>query len=85
LATVKGKEEVFKSAGNFINVIKSLRIRAKFGAGDQAMIISDSDIPGVAGIFSTASLLSFRDGLIIKIELFYDSKRLIERKQEIFS
>jgi len=85
LATVKGKEDVFKSASNFIDAIKSLTIRAKFGAGDQALIISDSDIPTVAGTFSTASLLTFRDGLIVKIELFYDSARLIQKKEEIFS
>lgn len=85
LATVKGKEAVFKAASNFSNVIKSLTIRAKFGSGDQAMIVCDSDIPGVVGSFPTASLLSFRDELIVKIELFYDGGRLVEKKKEVFS
>jgi hypothetical protein len=85
LATVKGKEAVFKSASHFIDVIKSLTIRAKFGAGEQAMLVLDSEIPGVTGNFPTASLLSFCDGLIVKIELFYDGGRLVPKKEEIFS
>ena len=85
LAIVKGKEAVFKAASNFINMIKSLTIRAKFGAGDQAMIVCDSAIPGMVESFPTASLLSFRDELIVKIELFYDGGRLVEKKEEVFS
>ena len=85
LATVKGKEAVVKAASNFSNVIKSLTIRAKFGSGDQAVIISDSDIPGVVGSFPTASLLSFCDELIVKIELFYDGGRMVEKKKEVVS
>src|SRR3989338_9853102 len=76
MATVKGKEAVYQSACNFIEMIHSLKVRAGFGAGDQAMIVSDSLIPGMKDLFPTASLLSFRDELIIKIELFYDSRPL---------
>lgn len=85
LAVVRGKEAVIKAAENFMNMIKSLTVRAKFGAGEQAMIVSDSVIPGMADSFPTASLLSFRDELIIKIELFYDGGRLVEKKDEVFS
>jgi len=85
LAIVKGKEAVFKSASQFANMIKYLTIRAKFGAGDQAVIVSDSGIPGMTESFPTASLLSFRDGLIVKIELFYDGGRLVEKREEVFS
>ena len=85
LATAKGKEAVFEATSNFINMIKSLKIRAKFGAGDQAMIVYDLDIPGIMEAFPGAVLLNFRDGLIIRIELFYDARRVVEKKEEIFS
>lgn len=49
------------------------------------MIVYDSDIPGIAKNFPGASLLSFREGLIVKIELFYDGSRFLEKKKEIFS
>lgn len=85
LATVKGKEAVVQAATNFMNAIKSLTIRAKFGSEDQAMIVCDSNMPGITECFPTASLLSFRNDLIVKIELFYDGGRLAKKKEEIFS
>ncbi len=85
LATAKGKEAVFEATSNFMNMIESLTIRAKFNAVDQAMIVYNVDIPGIVKDFPGASLLSFRDGLIVKIELFYDGGRVVEKKEEVFS
>ena len=85
MATLKGKDAVIVATSNFMNAIESLTIRAKFGAEDQAMIVYDVDMPGIAKDFPGASLLSFRDGLIVRIELFYDSRRVVEKKEEIFS
>jgi ketosteroid isomerase-like protein len=73
---VIGKEAVLKAAKGFSGIFKSLTIRAKFGSENQAMIVYDVEIPGLAKNLQAASLLSFQDGLISKIELFYDSKRL---------
>lgn len=75
LATLKGKEAVAGATDNFMNAIASLKIRAKFDSGDQAMIVYDVDFPGVASHFPGASLLTFRNNLIVKIELFHDASR----------
>lgn len=85
LATLKGKEAVVEATGNFMNAFESLKIRAKFGSEEQAMIVYDVDIFGVANNFPGASLLTFRDGLIDKIELFFDGSRFLEKKKEIIS
>jgi hypothetical protein len=85
LATLKGKEAVFEATSNFMNMMESLAIRAKFGAEHQAMIVYDTDIPGIAKGFPGASLLNFRDGLIVRIQLFYDGSRFVEKREEIFS
>ena len=73
LATLKGREAVAEATGNFMKAFKTLKIRAKFGSGDQAMIVYDVDIPGVASNFPGASLLTFRNNLIVRIELFHDA------------
>lgn len=73
LATLKGKEAVAETTAKFMNAFKSLKIRAKFGSEDQAMIVYDVDIPGVADNFPGASLLTFRNDLIVRIELFHDA------------
>ena len=72
LATVKGKDTVVQAVSHFMKAFTKLAIRAKFGTGNQAMIVYDTDITGIAKGFPGASLLTFQDGLIVKIELFYD-------------
>ncbi|MBA2369903.1 MAG: nuclear transport factor 2 family protein [Candidatus Protochlamydia sp.] len=73
LATLKGKEAVVGATGNFMNAIASLKIRAKFDSGDQAMIVYDVDFTGIASNFPGASLLTYRNNLIVRIELFHTS------------
>lgn len=85
LANLKGKEAVAQATYHFMNSFKSLTIRAKFGEGDQAMVVYDVDIPGIAKEFPGASLLNFRDGLIVRIQLFYDGGRIMAKKDEIFT
>lgn len=74
--TVLGKEAVLKAAERFTRIFKTLTIRTPFGSEDQAMIVYEVDIPGLSKKLQAASLLSFQDGLISKIELFYDSQGL---------
>lgn len=74
--TLIGRENVLEAARSFTNVFKSLAIRVKFGSEHQAMVVYEVEIPGLPQKLQAASLLSFQDGLIAKIELFYDSKCL---------
>lgn len=85
LATLKGEKAVIRAVSHFMNAIESLTIRAKFGESDQAMIVYEVDMPGISSEFPGASWLTFRDGLIVRIQLFYDGSRLIKKAQEIFS
>ncbi len=71
-----GKEAVLKAAEGFTGIFKTLTIRAPFGSEDQAMIVYEVEIPGLFKKLQAASLLSFQEGLISKIELFYDSNGL---------
>lgn len=73
---VMGREAVLKAAQGFTAIFKTLAIRTAFGSEDQAMIVYEVEIPGVPKKLKAASLLSFKEGLISKIELFYDSKGL---------
>ena len=85
LAKIAGKEVVFEAAKKFTTFFKTLKVRAKFGSGDQAMIVYDLDCPTPLGAFSAAALLTFKEGLIGKIELFYDARPFEKHKDEIFS
>jgi hypothetical protein len=85
LADVKGKDAVFNSVKHFLAVFNKLTIRAQFGDGDQVMLAYDLDCPAPIGIYRGAVLLTFKEGLIIGYELFYDARPLEKKKDEIFS
>ncbi len=85
LATVKGKEAVYETVSNFIHAIESLTIRAKFGNKNQAIIVYEVDMPGVSKNFPGASLLTFKDNLIARFDLFYDGELASKKKEDIFS
>jgi hypothetical protein len=82
---VIGKEAVLKAAKGFSAIFKTLTIRAKFGSGDQAMIVYDVEIPNFAKTLRAASLLSFQEGLISKIDLIYDTRCFMEKKEKVSS
>jgi len=73
LMTLKGRDAVVEATRNFMKAFATLKIRTKLQSDDQAMIVYDSAISGISKSFPGASLLSFRDGLIVKIELFFDA------------
>ncbi len=74
LDKMTSKEAVLEATKKFTLMFNTLTIRAKFGSQDQAMIVYDLDFPGLASTFSSSALMTFQDGLITKIELFYDAR-----------
>lgn len=87
MADLVGKEAVLEAAKRFVTLIKSLRVRAKFGSDDTAMLAYDVDFGEPIGICRTAVLMTFKEGLIASIELFYDARPFEKnlKKDAIFS
>lgn len=81
LAKMTGKEAVIDATKKFTAFFQSLKIRGTFGSGDQVMVVYDLECPAPVGKLSTAVLMTFEDGLVAKIELFYDA-RPFEKKEE---
>lgn len=74
LVKVVGKENVIEANKKFISLFKTLKIRSSFASHDQAMIVYDLECETPINSFSAAALLTFKDNLISKIELFYDAR-----------
>lgn len=73
---VIGREAVLNAANGFTKIFKTLTIFAEFGSDDQAIILYELEIEGLSKVLRAASLLSFQEGLISKIELIYDTRGL---------
>jgi ketosteroid isomerase-like protein len=85
LATLQGKQAYLKAAKGFAEAIVTITVRGIFGDDNQVMMAYDTLFPEPIGHFATASLITFEDGLMRKLEFFYDSRPLVNKhKDQIF-
>lgn len=85
LATKTGKVDVIEALKNICSIVERVTIRSKFSSEDHVMLALDMRFPKPIGILRVASLLKLEQGLIARIEMFYDSQVIISKKDEIFS
>lgn len=78
LAQTQGKQEFLEATKGFMEMFSKTIIRAKFGSEEQqqAVVIYDIQFPNPIGNLKSAAYLTFQEGLIKKIELFYDARTL---------
>lgn len=79
LADITGKEAVLEGAKGVLSFFQNLTIRTKFASNNQAMFVYDLDCSLPIGLLRVASLLTFEDNLIARIELFYDARSFEKR------
>ena len=72
-----GKEKVFEAAKKFMHMFKAINIRTQCGAEDYVMLAYDLlEFGNSATTLRAASLMTFKDGLIVRNELFFDTRLL---------
>ncbi len=74
LAEITGKAGVLEAIQKLMSHFNTLTIRKLFSKENQVMIVYDFDFPKPVGTCSTAALIDVDDGLIRKIELFFDAR-----------
>lgn len=84
LAEILGKEEVLNAAKNFSKLFDSLKIQAKFSEGNQVVLVNEFIFPDPIGKFHAATLMTIKDKLIERLELFYDARPFEVKKKDIF-
>jgi ketosteroid isomerase-like protein len=85
LGEVIGKDATLQAAKGFSSMLKKITIRAQFAGQDQVMLAFDIDFLESIGIIRSAVLMSFRDGLISRNEMFYDPRAIESNAGKIFS
>ncbi len=74
LDTIQTKEVVISAAKNFSNFFKTIVIKEEFTSENKVVLLLETACPEPVGCFRSTSVLSFENGLISKIELFYDPR-----------
>jgi hypothetical protein len=78
-ANIVGKELVLNAVKGFMTTFKTLTISTECGSGDQVMLVYDLDCPVPIGFLRAAVLMNFQDNLIVRLELFFDSRPFEKR------
>ncbi|MBS0649233.1 MAG: nuclear transport factor 2 family protein [Verrucomicrobia bacterium] len=85
LAQLQGKAAVFESVQRFLTVFTSLTVREVFGSQDQAMVVYDTGFAGLEGMLPASVLMTFKEGLVSRLELFFDARLLEPKRAQVFS
>jgi hypothetical protein len=82
LDTINTRDVVVAAAKNFANFFKTITIKEEFSSENKVALLLETSCPEPVGCFRSTSVLSFENGLISKIELFYDPRPF--KKEDIF-
>ena len=71
---IDGREGVTAAVARLLPLLKDFRVRSTFTSGDHAMFTYDFVCEPPIGVCRTAEEVTFEDGLVKRIELFYDPR-----------
>ncbi len=74
VAETRGKDKFVQASQRMFGMMKSLQVRSKFAAGNQAIFTYDFVCVDPVGICRTAELITFKGDKIAGIELFFDAR-----------
>jgi len=71
---LRGKGAVLEAAQRLMSLIKRIEVHAKLESEDQAMLTYSMDFGEPIGVCRVAALMTFKDSLIVRSELFFDAR-----------
>ena len=69
-----GKDAVLEAATRLSNHIQGIKMHARFGSEEQAMVSYDMNFAEPIGVCRAAALMTFKDSLIARNEVFFDTR-----------
>lgn len=72
LSKITGKDAVCVAAQDFSSFFHRLIIKESFENEECAVIVYDLECPLPVGLIRTAVLMTFKEGVIVQIELFFN-------------
>jgi len=85
LAEMTSKEEALTAAKKLFPLTKTVTIHKIFSSENQVVVIFDLEFLPPIGNLPIAALLTIHNKLITKLEMFFDPRPILAKKDEIFS
>ncbi len=77
MATIKGKEQFMEAVKSFQTQIHSIIVQTAYESHNKVLVIYNVDLFNEPGaLLHGASLMTFQNRLITKIEIFWDNQKL---------
>lgn len=74
MAETDGRETFLASSGRMFAILKDLVVRSRFASQEQAIYTYDFICSDPIGTCRTAELMTFQEGKIKSVELFFDAR-----------
>jgi ketosteroid isomerase-like protein len=74
MSETTGKEAFLVASERIFPILQSLTVRYTFASGDRVVAIYDFNCAPPIGVCRTAELITFENGLISGLELFFDAR-----------
>ncbi|HXN74648.1 MAG TPA: nuclear transport factor 2 family protein [Candidatus Acidoferrales bacterium] len=78
---LSSKKAVLEAAGKLSKILEGIEVHTKFGSGNQAVLTYDMLFPKPIGVCRAAAVMTFKDGLIVRNELFFDTQPFHTKKK----
>lgn len=75
MGELQGKGKVLEGAKGLMLQIMDLKIKARLASDEQVVLVYDLECKQPIGTCRTAALMTFKDGLIIRNDLFFSGRR----------
>lgn len=78
MGELRGRGRVLEGAKGLMLHIMDMEINARFASDEQVMLVYDLECSSPLGTIRTAALLTFKDGLIVRNDLFFDPRPFVK-------
>lgn len=78
MGELRGKGKVLEGAKGLMLHIMDLEIKTRFASDEQVMLVYDLECSQPIGTCRTAALMTFKDGLIVRNDLFFDPRPFVK-------
>ena len=82
IAQTKGKEAYISGATRMFPLLKEIKVHTKFFDEDKALFTYDFVCVDPIGACRTAELITIKDGLVARVELFFDARPFEKMMQQ---
>jgi len=78
MGELRGRGRVLEGAKGLMLHIIDMNVKARFASDEQVMLVYDLECSDPLGTIRTAALMTFKDGLIVRNDLFFDPRPFLK-------